>query len=323
MNLEDILKGRKLELNSKVGEKFGTGNLEIVGYFKDEAKSHRAYEYIVKCSVCENDSELFGGGYFRCIYNNLVKGRIPCGCSYNYRKSDNQLELLLKRSLEDTPHLSFTSLGGLCGVGRSKVLLLCEHHGEFETGVVNVLHRGIKGCLSCRTDSSANSKRLPDEQLVERFMQTGKFTTNTVFTRSKTNHWNTFCPTCQETNESHVSALLKGCLPCSCFLVNQRYAYLNKFSFADEAYLKFGISCMPDSRQRQQELASGLNLSRVCTYIFEDNKSCRQAEKECKFLIETGVVGEDIFPDGYTETTYVFNLDKIKEVYKKHGGVEV
>jgi hypothetical protein len=80
---------------------------------------------------------------------------------------------------------------------------------------------------------------------------------------------------------------------------------------------------MPDSRQRQQELASGLNLSRVCTYIFEDNKSCRQAEKECKFLIETGVVGEDIFPDGYTETTYVFNLDKIKEVYKKHGGVEV
>lgn len=323
MNIEDILMGRKLEFNSKAGESFVSGNLKIVGHLKSESKINRAHEYIVKCSICEQDTELFDGGYFRCIYNNLVKGQVPCGCSYNYRKSDAQLEILLKRLLADTPHLSFIGLGGLLREGRSKVLLQCAHHGEFETGTVNVLHRGIKGCLLCRTDSSADAKRLPDSHIIERFIQTGKFSPATTFVRSKTNHWNITCAMCGETNESHVSALLKGCLPCSCFLVNQRYAYINKFSVDKEDYLKFGISCMPDSRQRQQEIASGLSLTRVCTYIFEDNTSCRRAEKVCKTLLETCTVDETIFPDGYTETTYVYNLDKIIEIYKKHGGVKL
>lgn len=48
-----------------------------------------------------------------------------------------------------------------------------------------------------------------------------------------------------------------------------------------------------------------------------------QAERECKEQLECGVVLKRDMPDGWTETTYVYNLEKIVEIYERNGGVKV
>jgi hypothetical protein len=43
----------------------------------------------------------------------------------------------------------------------------------------------------------------------------------------------------------------------------------------------------------------------------------------CKKELETGIIPKQELPDGYTETTYIYNLDKIKQIYMEYGGVEI
>lgn len=54
---------------------------------------------------------------------------------------------------------------------------------------------------------------------------------------------------------------------------------------------------------------------------FPSKKHCRDAENECKRELECGVLSKEDMPDGWTETTHVYNLGRIKDTYAKHGGV--
>jgi hypothetical protein len=52
-------------------------------------------------------------------------------------------------------------------------------------------------------------------------------------------------------------------------------------------------------------------------------EQCKKAERECKKELETGVVLKRDMPDGYSETTWAYNIGKVKDIYERNGGVLV
>ena len=46
-------------------------------------------------------------------------------------------------------------------------------------------------------------------------------------------------------------------------------------------------------------------------------------QRGCRRELDCGVLSKEEFPDGYTETTWVYNLDKIVEIYERNGGVKI
>ena len=44
---------------------------------------------------------------------------------------------------------------------------------------------------------------------------------------------------------------------------------------------------------------------------------------ECKKELDTGVVLKRDMPDGYSETTWAYNIGKVKDIYERNGGVLV
>lgn len=71
------------------------------------------------------------------------------------------------------------------------------------------------------------------------------------------------------------------------------------------------------------QLSSPLDVSQYKVYQFTTKQQCLSAERECKETLECEIVERSDMPDGYTETTYPYNVDSIIRIYEKHGGVEI
>lgn len=114
---------------------------------------------------------------------------------------------------------------------------------------------------------------------------------------------------------------------------SQRIAYIN--SINDEQIcigLKYGIESIEGKRCKQQNSNSSFQIKRLKSFEFKTVDLCKNAERECKSIFQSenmrlnkkkGIFTKKELPDGYTETTYIKNIDKIIEIYKKYGGVEI
>jgi hypothetical protein len=128
---------------------------------------------------------------------------------------------------------------------------------------------------------------------------------------------------CGENARSRSCSLIRGRIPCGCSPQRQKIAYINKIlDSSDELIaLKFGIATDPSKRVKDQNLHSSFIVENYLTFYFESVESCKKAERECLQELVCGVVLRRDFPDGYTETTWPYNLKRIIEIYERNGGV--
>ena len=103
------------------------------------------------------------------------------------------------------------------------------------------------------------------------------------------------------------------------------YAYINVIEDNNiPLAIKFGITSKKDSKRvNRQNKKSCYKVRNVAWFKFKNHKDCINAEKECKNINYNGVLSKSVFPDGYTETTYVFNIDEVVRIFKHHGGVRI
>ncbi len=84
--------------NCLIGSKFPSKKgsiLEVVGRLPDG-------RYILVCSICSQDIDLYPLGQIAALKGNLIKGGIPCRCSTgNTRLSSSQVKILCERVLQD------------------------------------------------------------------------------------------------------------------------------------------------------------------------------------------------------------------------------
>lgn len=330
MNLVEIIAQDELRQDdwSKTPRTFGANNqIQIIGWVK--SLSGRKL-YVIKCHKCSQDYELFGEGYFRQIKSELVKGGLPCGCSHIPKWSKEQHMIRCDRAASALGY-KFLGFFGEWNLQYTKLRMKCKIHGEWDTGTITSLINSDKGCPHCAMESLWKLKTRTNKEMTELFLATGAFHPDTKFWRSDkltsqgvSAYWFMSCPECGEEGESFVGNLHKGHRPCHCSTARQQEAYVN---FIEDGGLlvgiKFGIANNSVVRASSQNRVCAFEVVNKFVYTFPETKACKAAEKECKQSLECGVILKRDMPDGYTETTYVYNLDKIIQIYKKHGGVEV
>lgn len=330
MNLEDLVDENGLQQDewSLTTPTFGEDNqLTVVGW---SGKCFYNKHYILKCMRCSEDLELFGQGYFRSIKGNLVKGQIPCGCAFNPKWSKEQYYIICSRKAKE---LNYTFLGfiGVWRQNTTKIRMFCGEHGEWSGGRIADLINQNRGCPACGRESTREASTKPEDVLVQSFRASGGFHPDTEFWRSGRltkkgykGYWYMSCTECGEIGESYVSNLQRGHRPCACSKHRQQECYINLI-ISDNLLIaiKFGIANSSKLRTKQQNSSSVYLIEHHSAYHFPDVSSCKRAERECKQELETGIVSKAELPDGYTETTYAYNLDKIVEIYERNGGIRV
>ena len=327
MDLIDLTFGQELQQDewSLTAPTFGKkGQLTVVGW-SSRGKSGKGHKlYILKCNKCSQESRLFGEGYFSSTKGNLVNGVVPCGCSEAPKWTRDQYLMLCERKAIEIGH-TFLGFEGEWKKSRTKIKMLCQKHGEWNKGTVNnLLGHGV-GCLECGVDA----KTKPADVMIESFFASGAFHPDTKFWRSdrkskksRNSYWFMSCPVCGEVGESTGSSLQKGKRSCACSKHRQQECYINwVLDGENPVALKFGVARDSKQRIKQQDSKSAYTLKQHSVYQFSSVQECKQSERECLQELDCGVVLKRDLPDGYTETTWVYNLEKIIEIYERNGGV--
>lgn len=307
---------------------FGPKNqLQVLGW---AGKSGGHKLYIVKCSVCALDGELFGDGVFSSLKCNILRGQTPCGCAKFVRYTEAQYRTLCKRAANDLNCVFIGWVGEYKKI-ETRVKVECIEHGVWSTGSIHSLVLNGSGCPQCRTEALRSSRLKPDEDMIKSFFASGVFHPDTKFWRSprktKQNraiYWNVYCPDCDSVAETQSDSLQSGCKSCECSRYSQKEAYVNIIYDGDfPLALKFGISNLSSNRLTSQNRSSVYRIENHSTFKFEDVFSCKKAERDCKDVLICGVVDKCAMLDGWSETTYTNNLEEIENIYLSNGGVRV
>lgn len=211
---------------------FGKDNQLMVIGWTGVLRNHKYY--VVKCSECSKDSELFGDGIFRIFKDNLKVGNLPCGCALNPKWTEDQYKIRANSTCKEKGYIFHGFAEEFKGT-MTKLKLECPKHGIWSTNcLMHLLNKG-SGCPSCHIENLKmyNITRSSISTPLK-FMSTGKFKEGTKFWRSekigqKGNlpYWFSSCPICSNDEyvknglcsgvfESHRGELLKGCMPCRC-----------------------------------------------------------------------------------------------------------
>lgn len=317
-----------LQVDEFCGTRFGPSNqLEVVGK-SGKMPNTRVIRYVVLCHLCRLDSELNGDAVYPLSRVSIVKHRTtPCGCSQTARWTSEQYAVRLKRALQGSKY-TFVELDTPFKGNVTKARCWCPIHGDWGATVQNIL--AGRRCPHCKAKVLKDVNTKTSEEHIEEIFSTGRFAPGTTFTRKETRNqkgrivlrWIVYCPVCDKTYTSISGNLKKGRVGCDCKSTRawkQKLAYIA----AVGGYLKFGIA--QDVRHRHHVLAknTGLSVVPLSTWEFDDSVNCIAAERECKRTLDCSIVPKADMPDGYTETTYLYNIPAIEAIYKKHGGVRL
>lgn len=303
------------------------GQLEVVGW-ADSGGKYKSKQYILKCSICSLDADLFGQGCFSSLKYHLVKGVIPCGCSTYPKWNKEQYEVLCKRKAESI-NCKFIGFVGQWKASKTKIEMLCPLHGTWFDGRIHHLLNSNIGCPGCGLVSIGELNSKTYLETVQSFIASGAFHPDTKFWKSsRVNregqplYWYMSCPECGEEGEASRGNLQQGQRPCACSKHRQQEAYINWMTDdSSPIAIKFGIANNSNRRTKQQNSKSMYGVVQHSVYTFRSVEACKAAERDCKQELECGIVLKRDMPDGYTETTWVYNLGKIVEIYERNGGI--
>lgn len=322
----------ELVLDDICGRKFGEfGQVEILSVI---GKVQYTKVYSAKCSICAEDEELFGDGIFKTHRSNILRGYLPCGCGARPLWNEDQFKIICTREANKR-NITFLGFSGEYKGNKTNLKLECSVHGVWTTTDINhfLEGRGCKGCkaIACAQAAIGNTyTRINDDIMIQRFMSTGNFHPETTFVRcdpTLTNRtasdWVVSCPVCKTEVISKSSNIKLGYRLCSCEKPKQKLAYINLILDNENTLaIKYGIAINPEDRLKKQASKSIYSISNFGVWEFSNYQACRNAETYCKRIFPASLSREEM-PDGFSETTYPLNIDKIIKIYEDHGGVRI
>lgn len=145
-------------------------------------------KFIVTCSVCSQDKELWPYGSLVVTKGNLLAGKVGCGCSSHPKWKDWQYSIKISRILKNYGFL-FLGFHGEYKGRKSKLRIynpsnkVCWVH----SGVDNLIAKGVMCPLDLR-QSRVDLVKVDDSLHIKDFLATGVFTDGTVFKRNKSKY---------------------------------------------------------------------------------------------------------------------------------------
>jgi hypothetical protein len=266
----------------------------------------------------------------------FLDGQLPCGCSKCPKWSEQQWRVRIRRHSHTVGVVFLGWKNGWHGGKNTSIRLICPFHGEWSTcSPTNFVRRLNSQCPVCHRVHKEGRKKVPSRETVETHVQgffaSGVFHPATKFTKldkksqaGRRIYWDVTCGECGQQYEKDVSSLKRGSRGCKCSRNNCR-GYITLIGPPEKPVaVKFGITTAGTfSRLTQQAYKTSLPLTEYAIYDYPDTQSCRLAEKECLRTLECAILSREDMPDGWTETTYCYNIEAIESIYRKHGGIRV
>lgn len=326
-NLKDLMGEDEVKIDDYVGTVIG--NLTVVGW---NGRHGNPNKYIVSCSVCREDNELHGEGLFAMSKGHLVRGCIPCGCTDKCNWSEEQYKVRVSMACIERGLIFKGWYGEFTTANKTKVIAECPEHGEFWSMTISyfLIKGGYKGCAGCFALRMGDYKRKDDSVMIETFMASGGYSEGTIFTRSERvnkhghlKYWYMDCPDCGERGEGHIVGLYKGSRSCACTYQRPQETYINLlYDNENIVAIKFGVANIALERIKHQDQTCIYKVVNHGVWVYPTVAQCRKAERTCMHNLETGVVSKLEMPDGYTETTYPYNIDSVIEIFERCGGIQ-
>lgn len=325
--LVDSLAG--LEGDTDLGKEYGS--LTVVGsktFINSVGRKVRTS--VVICEFCSQDNELFGQGYFEIKRGSLTRGLLPCGCGAQPHWTRPQYTVLCQRSAA-TKKVIFEGFVEPFNGSYTKCKLVCSIHGAWCSTVINDFINTTKSCPKCSYAALPILQPKPDHLMIKSFMDTGVFSESTVFYRSsrkntfgKRIYWYMDCPDCGTTGESTGQQFKLGQKSCACKITPPSFTYLLLIKDSDIEYcVKLGITNNYDRRIKDIKCSTKLQIQILGIWKYPESFMCRKAERECLNTLNCGVADKVLFPVGYTETTYINNIDSIIKIFEENGGIRL
>jgi hypothetical protein len=328
----DIIEGELLQDEwSLLKLRFGKEDqLQVVGWNGLRGNSRK---YILKCSVCSSDAEMFKNGYFLSAKGHLTRDIVPCGCGVKYKWTEDQYKLRLKRIGETKGFQLIGWRDGFSTVKDTICVMQCDKldHGTAYSVLSWVLDTRQKnfGCQQCKSEAVKKSRQKDDDYMIKTFMDTGAYHPDTVFTRSLRKdsygwmkYWYMYCPDCDTIGEGHVVGIYQGARSCECSNRRQQQAYINLIKDVDEIIaIKYGIAIYSENRIKTQQTNCIYEMENYGVWKFDSVANCKAAERTCSTTLERNLLTKEEMKDGHTETTYPGNIERIIEIYESYGGI--
>lgn len=185
-----------------VGTHFPTpkgGTLTVVGVYGKDSKG--AAIFILECSICSKDEELWPYLAIKSLKGGLVRGKIPCGCAKMPKWTKDQNEIRIKRKCDKRGYKFHGWSGDYNGKSTRLVLSNNATGNHWRSATIDSLLNGRGDPIEGR-EKTRLAKTKDNNVHINAFYKAG-FTKDYRFWRSvRTNslgrsyYWNYTCPVC-------------------------------------------------------------------------------------------------------------------------------
>lgn len=297
-----------------IGWKSEDGILEVVEVL--EKSKHSRFKVV--CKVCSSDKELFPNGYFVSTKDNLKKGQKPCGCAFNPKWEDWQYLILASRVGEKKGFIVH-GFDKNYKKHKTKLKLECLKDGhKWTASISSIINTGC-GCPKC----SGNAKPTEQEALQKCIDICKEMNYDVVgFVDGYKNARSRFEYSCkihgkQEVSYNNFVSQGRRCNGCAKSGYNPNKSgsiYIVKWVDGFNVFIKFGITNRKvNTRVREQKKHTRYVPEIIWSAKFDNGIVPKKIEDLIKSSsTETNIISCHDFPDGFTETTSIENLDKIE-----------
>ena len=320
-----LLKNKKPKPEDFIGETFNEGRLRVVGIAE---RLHSNTKYYVTCTECSKDKELFPDEYFISTRGSLKNGHFPCGCSEGRRWLPFQYIVLANRSSNG----SYIVHGFAEEFHGNETKVECECCIDGHRWQVKLYHliSSKSGCPECAVRRRTDILRKDYETVISQIkvacdLKGYKFICFVSGYRNKDSKLYYECPN-HGVRLIRCSDLLRGssCSMCAKYGYKENQSgwfYVYEWSHGSNDFIKFGVTNR-NLKSRIREQAKHTNFTNTLIYCrkFENGRIPKMIEDEVKASgVELNVISKLQFPDGFTETTWISNLNKILKIVEKYS----
>lgn len=211
------------------------------GYFK------RVPIFTYHCDRCSPDEELYPEGEIKGRKGNIWSTKSsPCGCSDRVNWSKRQYLILCKRSCESKGHI-FLGTEGDWNKGVTDIEVEIWNpatESRFKHTLQHVITKTYTD-PAVKSQLLSDRMRRDDNELIERFFQTGAYIDGVIFSRNidKTNcyghkpYWDKWCPRCKTLTTTTSRLLVRGALSCDCVIRGRFSKFKDQLDREDHLYL--------------------------------------------------------------------------------------
>lgn len=316
-------------IKSRVGEEFITdlGTVMKVIMKTDKKKDNKCI-YILECSICSLDEELWPLGSI--TDNNLksLNTRKVCGCGDRVLWTEAQYKILLTREAQRTGFIFLGFATKFEGYA-TKVSFRGKNHEEIiETTSIGLFLKGVRGKYF-GVIKAGNSHKKDYCSYIDRFYATGKFIKGTIFGSSidgtANRDWSYRCPLCSS-DEFVVGGLCSGVFKgrTSDLLLGRRVCRCGK-SWLTQEQQKFKINnTLKPFRGCFNRWVGGVyvNVNSVFTWKCQHNHENKKSVKNFFKKVQGCKVCSDRkggFDPNKTATFYLYEWYGFAESYLKYG----